>query len=97
MGLVVVLSAVFGGLASILMVVAVATDYWEFLDYNLEGLMTLGINGSVYSDANGFYKIIMVGDAAQNYTEFVYYLRTTVGGIWRTCDCISGKPSHVKI
>ena len=92
--LVLILSAFFGGLTSLFMVVALSTDYWENVKYDAEKLRNLPnlVNGSIFNDEEGFYKIVLAGGTGNKTT---YVLRNSYGGIWKICDKMTGERTLV--
>ena len=92
--IVLALSIIFGVIASIMMIVAVSTDYWEITLYDADKLQEVDkvvIERSVLSNENHFYKVVMEDYVNGNKTEKTFYLRDMFGGIWRVCDTIPGK------
>jgi len=77
--------------ANILTVVAIATDYWESVEYmNLGGVVLR--NDSYADDVIGFYKIVLtVTNETNGTTPYIYYVTARHGGIWRVCDRIPGR------
>ena len=86
--------AIFCGISgSILMIVAVSTDYWEDVTYNNQSLSQLPnivLAESTFYPEDGFYIIVVEEINENNITKHTFYLRDTYGGIWRMCDRISG-------
>ncbi|KAI0220350.1 hypothetical protein LSAT2_028151 [Lamellibrachia satsuma] len=90
------LAVLCGTIASVLMLVAVATDHWELVEYDeqkLRALANVDTNLSLFERENGFYKVVIgvPGDNGDNKTYESHYLRDSHGGIWRVCDHVSGK------
>ena len=92
------LAVLLGLLSTVLMVVSVATDYWEHTDYRLDvltNLTNLNKNASYFSENDRFYKIVLKDPLSDNVTHREYYLRSSYGGIWRICDYITGKHKYL--
>ena len=85
---------VFGILASMCMVIAVSTKYWEVSTFSSEKLQEVpGINmtESMFDEENEFFKVVRT-NVYENGTTYTMtdLLRSTYGGIWQLCDKISG-------
>ena len=95
-----------GAAASVLMLVAVATDHWEKAEYSIERLKAIAnvnVNASYFDVQNGFYKLVETktelasvspsnapGNATITVHVSVRYVRANYGGIWKICDRVSG-------
>ena len=88
------LAVLCGTVASVLMLVAVATDHWERVTYDEEKLRNIphiNMNLSLFNSTNGFYKIVINVGYDSNQTLEPHYLRDSHGGIWRVCDHVTGE------
>ncbi len=87
------LSVIFSVISSILMIVAVSTDYWEITTFSTAKLQQLDkiiLDKCYLSEANHFFKLVLEHYEG-NTTDKTYYLRDMYGGIWRVCDTVPGK------
>ena len=90
------LAIFFSVVSSVMVIVAVATDYWEVIDYHKDRLESLPIsmNYSILLENEGFYQVaVETEDEEGNRGNLTYhYFRDMYGGIWKICDTISGMP-----
>ena len=87
-------SIVFGLIASLCMVVAVSTNFWEISTFHEDKILRvtgISVNESRLSPENKFYKVVTTKiDVNGSTIRNTDYLRSTYGGIWQLCDSISG-------
>ena len=87
----------FGASASLLMIVSVSSDHWESVTFDpdkLRAIEGIQLNDSVFRPQEGFYQISIRTDPGDGSNSTVYYLRDSIGGIWRYCDRLSGEVKH---
>lgn len=99
------MALVTAAVSTIVMIVAIASDSWEHIDYHSAKLSAIAVKDdktdyemvsaiSVMNDDEGFYKVVLRPKNAQiiaNSSEQVLYFRSVYGGIWRMCDRIKGE------
>ncbi|KAK7502488.1 hypothetical protein BaRGS_00006441 [Batillaria attramentaria] len=85
-----------GGLATLIVVVAISVDAWQEIDFDEAKLREINastnINLESLSSTTQFYKVVLkIHGSSANVTEEVYWVHSSTNGLWRTCDHLTGK------